>query len=339
MTTTAELPRRRLGATDIEVTVAGLGGNTFGPPRLDEEQTRRVISAALDLGVNFVDTANVYGQGHSEGFIGRSLGSRRDEMVIATKFNFMTPSDATVGERILAQAEHSLRQLGTDHIDLYQLHMPGTMVLAEEILETLNGLVRAGKVRAIGVCNYASWRLAEAAQLARHRGWAEYATVQNYFHLLARECESEVVPFCEAYGASVLPYHPLGGGFLTGKYRAGEPAPDGTRGASGSPIVTVMRSEANYERLVQLEAFCAERDRAVGELAIAWLVAKPVVASVIAGVSNVEQLTANVQAARWQLTADEIAEVDLIVSGPAGVPSPEKPPYSAAPPAAAAPKR
>lgn len=337
-TTTTDLARRRLGNTEIEVSVAGLGGNTFGPPRLDQKQTARVIGAALDLGVNFVDTANVYGKGQSEEFIGRAFGLRRDEMVIATKFNFMSPGEGTAGDRIRAQAEHSLKQLGTDRIDLYQLHMPDAALQPGDILEALDRLVRAGKVRTIGVCNYSSWRLAEAVQMARANGWAEYSTVQNYFHLLARESESEVVPFCEAYGASVLPYHPLGGGFLTGKYRAGEPAPEGTRGAAGSPIISVMRSDANYEKLAQLEAFCDARDRGVGDLAIAWLVAKPVVASVIAGVSNVEQLTANVRAAQWVLTAEEVAEVDVIVSGPAGVPSPEKSPYGA-PPVAPSPSR
>ena len=328
MTSLTELPRRRLGRTDIEVSIAGLGGNTFGPPRLDEEGTKRVIDAALDLGVNFVDTANVYGQGHSESFIAKALGSRRDRMVIATKFNFRIPGDGTIGDRIAAQAEASLDRLGTDHIDLYQLHFPQADVDPADVLKALDALVQAGKVRAIGVCNYASWRLAEAAQIARTHGWSEYSTVQNYFHLLARESESEVVPFCEAYGASVLPYHPLGGGFLTGKYRAGEPAPAGTRGAAGSPIVTVMRNDQNYAKLVELERFCDQRGRTVGELAIAWLAAKPVVASVIAGVSNEAQLTANVQAAMWAMTEDETAEVDTIVSGAQGVPSPEKSPYA-----------
>ncbi len=331
MTSSTNLARRRLGRTDIEVTISGLGGNTFGPPRLDEQSTKRVLDAALDLGVNFIDTANLYGQGQSEGFIGRSLGSRRDRMVIATKFNLRVPGEGTVGQRITAQAEASLEQLGTDRIDLYQLHFAEPGVEADAVLEALNDLVRAGKVRAIGVCNYSSWRLAEAAHVARAHGWPEYSTVQNYFHLLARESESEVVPFCEAYGASVLPYHPLGGGFLTGKYRAGQPPPPGTRGAAGSPIVTVMRSDQNYARLAELERFCADRDRTVGELAIAWLAAKPVVASVIAGVSDVDQLTANVKATMWELTAEEIDEVDTIVSGPQGVPSPEKSPYATPP--------
>lgn len=323
--------RRRLGHSGLEVSVVGLGGNTFGPPRLDEAATRRVIDVAIDLGVNLIDTANVYGQGHSEEFIGRALGHHRDNVIIATKFNLRGPGEGTVRDRIVNQADRSLRQLRTDHIDLYQLHLPEPAIPAEQILEPLSELVSEGKVRAIGVCNYASWRLAEAAHLARANKWPEFATVQNYLHLLARESESEVFPYCEAYGCSILPYHPLAGGFLTGKYQAGQAPPPGTRGAAGSPIIKTMRTAANYARLKGLELFCAEQGHTVGELAIAWLAAKPIVASVIAGVSNPEQLAANVGAGQWMLTAEQLTAIDEIVSGQPGVRSPETSPYAPGP--------
>jgi len=249
-------------------------------------------------------------------------------MVIATKFNFRIAGDGTVGERIVAQAEASLRRLSTDRIDLYQLHFPDPEVFADDILTALDRLVRDGKVRAIGVCNYSSWRLAESAAAASATGSATFATVQNYYHLLAREAESEVAPYCSERGMSLLPYHPLGGGFLTGKYHEGQPPPAGTRGAAGSGIIDAVSTPANYVKLAALKVFCAERAHTVGELAIAWLIANPVVASVIAGVSSPAQLGANVGAASWLLTPDELSEVEAIVTGPAGVASPEWPPYA-----------
>jgi aryl-alcohol dehydrogenase-like predicted oxidoreductase len=327
VTTSTTIEQRPLGPSGIEVSVVGLGGNTFGPPRLDEDQTRAVIAAALDLGVSFVDTAIVYGQGQSETFLARAMAGRRDEMVIATKCHFMNLGDETPAARIARQAEESLRKLETDRIDLYQVHFPSDAVSPDALLPALDALVRAGKVRAIGVCNYASWRLVQAAHVADAIGSASFATVQDYYHLLARTVEAEVAPACAAYGLSILPYHPLGGGFLTGKYRKGEPPPPGTRGAAGSGIVTAMSSDANYERLAALDAFATERGHTVGELAIAWLVANPLVASVIAGVSAPEQLVANVAAASWRLTPEEKAQVDELATG-GPVPTPERPPYA-----------
>jgi aryl-alcohol dehydrogenase-like predicted oxidoreductase len=305
-----------------------MGGNTFGPPRLDEAQTVAVIHAALDLGVNFVDTAIGYGEGHSEEFIGKALGNRRDEMVIATKFNLRNLGDQTVEQRIKAHAEESLRKLNTDRIDLLQIHQPSPSTPPEQILKPLDDLVRAGKVRAIGASQYSSWRLAEAEYIARELGAARFVTVQNYYHLFARANEAEVEPFCAAYNVSILPYHPLGGGFLTGKYHFGEPPPKGSRGDVGSGIIDAMTTEENWKRLGEIDKWCADHGHGIGELAIAWLIANPQVGSVIAGVSNVEQLTANVSAASWVLTPEEKAEVEAIVS-PSGVPGPEKSPYGA----------
>jgi aryl-alcohol dehydrogenase-like predicted oxidoreductase len=320
--------KRRLGRSDLYVSEVGIGANTFGPPRLDKEESRRVVHAALDLGVNFVDTALVYGKGQSEEFLGSALASRRDEMVIATKFNFSVPDDGSIGERIIAQAELSLHKLQTDRIDLYQIHTPYAQAPPEEILAALQTLVEAGKVIAIGACNYASWRLAEAASIAQAHDLSGYVTVQNYYNLLDRGIESEIMPWCEEYGASILPYHPLAGGFLTGKYRDGQPAPAGTRGAAGSAIVKHVSTKRNYATLHELELFCAEAGHSVGELAVAWLLTHSTVGSVITGVSNPDQLEANVKASGWKLTDEEKQKVDLILTEFAGPPSnPERPPY------------
>jgi aryl-alcohol dehydrogenase-like predicted oxidoreductase len=322
------LETRHLGLSDLHVTTIGIGANTFGPPRLDEEQSRRVIDSALDLGVNFVDTAFVYGQGHSEEFLGRALGSRRDRMVIATKYYFKAADGTSVKERIVGQAEKSLSKLRTDYIDLYQLHLPDPDAATEDVLHAIETLTKAGKVRATGVCNYSSWRLDDAAHVAKAMSVTPFSTVQNYYNLLARDIEREVIPWCRLNNVSVIPYHPLGGGFLTGKYRFGEPPPPGTRGAAGSGIVDHLSSETNYTMLGQLQEFCADSGHSIGELAIAWLLAEPMVGSVIAGVSNPEQLEANVRGSLWKLTETEKHEVDLITCGPKGHPwNPEVPPY------------
>jgi aryl-alcohol dehydrogenase-like predicted oxidoreductase len=321
--------KRRLGGSDLYVSEVGIGANTFGPPRLDMEESRRVIDAALDLGVNFVDTALVYGRGKSEEFLGSALSSRRDEVVIATKFNFSVPGEGSIGDRIIAQAELSLQKLGTDRIDLYQIHTPYPEAPPEEILAALETLVTAGKVIAIGACNYASWRLAEAAGIAQAHDVSHYVTVQNYYNLLDRGIEGEIMPWCEENGVSILPYHPLAGGFLTGKYRNGEPAPAGSRGAAGSAIVKHVTTRHNYTTLRRLEDFCGEAGHPVGELAIAWLLTHPTVGSVIAGVSNPDQLEANVKASAWKLTDQEKQEVDVILAESGGQPSnPERPPYA-----------
>lgn len=303
----------------------GLGGNTFGPPRLDEQMTDRVVGAALDAGINFVDTAIVYGSGQSETFLGRALGGRRDEMVIATKCNFFDLAGEPAAARVRRQVEESLRKLGTDRIDLLQVHFPSDDAPPEEVLPALEALVDEGKVRALGACNYAAWRLAEWQCAARALGTSGLVSVQNYHHLLARPSAAEVLRYCRRRGLGFLPYHPLGGGFLTGKYRPGEPPPPGTRGAAGSPIITAMGTESNWAALERLEAFARERGRSVGELAIAWLVADEAISSVIVGVSNEQQLAANVGASSWRLGADELAEVEAMVGAPTV--DPERPPY------------
>ena len=229
------MQQRPLGSSGLEVSVVGLGGNTFGPPRIDEATTVEVIHAALDLGINFVDTAIVYGQGESERYIASALEGRRDEMVVATKFHLMGLGDEKPADRIRGDVDESLFKLATDRIDVYQVHMPNPAVPAAEILGTLGELVAAGKVREIGCSNYTSWRLVESCYEADRLGVPRFATVQNHYSLLNRQSEQELVSACRTYGVGLIPYHPLAGGFLTGKYHKGEPPPPGTRWRGRQP--------------------------------------------------------------------------------------------------------
>jgi aryl-alcohol dehydrogenase-like predicted oxidoreductase len=213
--------------------------------------------------------------------------------------------------------------LETDFIDLYQIHAPVAEQDEAELVDVLADLTRSGKIRAFGCCNYASWRIAEANALAKATDSPGYATVQNYFNMLARQLEAEVAPYCVRASMSVLPYHPLGGGFLTGKYRRGEPPPPGTRGAAGSPIVKKLELGDNWERISRLEQFANDRGRQMSELAIAWLISKSYVGSVIAGASNASQVEANASAATWRLDDAELTLLEGILEE---VPSVESPP-------------
>ena len=306
---------RQLGGSDLNVSVVGLGGNVYGPPRLDQEQTIRNIDRALELGVNFVDTAIGYGEGESERFLGNALKGRRDQMLIATKFIMRNrPEGTSVREYILAQAEESLQKMQTDYIDLYQVHQPDSKVSEEEVLEPLSVLVEQGKVRYIGECNYGAWRHAVTNATADEHGWPRMVSSQNHYNVLRRHVELEIIPYCERYNIGFLPYFPLGGGFLTGKYQPGQPAPAGSRGAEGSGIIAKTRNERNEGVLAKLEAFTAERGRSMLDLAFGWLLAHPCVPSVIAGTSNEAQIEANVAAAEWVLTPEEVHEVNTLAA-------------------------
>ena len=326
---------RQLGTTSLTVSAVGLGGNTFGPPRIDEATSIRAIHQADEEGVNFVDTALGYGEGHSERFIGKALqGGRRDHWVIATKFSIdpqregaRNPSGgldpvseamkaATIRERELGQCDESLSKLGTDHIDLYQLAGFGRTTAGtagiEETLGALEELRAAGKVREFGTVGAPAWRLAEANQLARSSGKNGFVSAQNYYNILRRQVEAELPACCQSYAMSIIPFAPLAGGFLTGKYKYGEPPPPGSRGAAGSPLVKRTASERKWEILRELEKFAAEHNRGLGELAIAWLLANPLVASVICGASSDEQVRENVKGATWTLTPEEKQELDAL---------------------------
>lgn len=307
---------RKLGR--FEVSLVGLGTNNFGA-RIDEERARAVVAAALDVGITFFDTADIYGGGRSEEYLGRALGSRRDDVVIATKFGMQMgddPARAGGSARWIATAvEDSLRRLGTDRIDLYQLHRPDPETPIAETLEVFDRLVEQGKVLEIGNSNFSGAQIEEAEGVSRARGLARFVSAQNHYNLLAREPEGDVLPACEAHGLGFLPYFPLASGLLTGKYRRGEPAPDGTRLAT-VPAERAERilSERNFDVVERLEAIARERGRTTLDVAIGWLAARPLVASVIAGATRPEQVRANAAAGAWVPAPEDLAAIEAALA-------------------------
>jgi len=307
---------RNLGNSGLQVSVVGLGTNNFGM-RIDEAQSAAVVHKALDLGINFFDTADVYGgRGKSEEFLGKALAGRRRDAIIATKFASPMgdgPGWSGASRRYIMHAvEASLRRLGTDYIDLYQVHFPDANTPVEETLGALDDLVRSGKVRYIGCSNFPGWMVADAAWIARTQHLTPFVSAQNQYNLLDRRIERELVPACKKFGLGVLPYFPLASGFLTGKYRRGEAPPEGTRLALWGPRGQQLLSEQNFDTLERLETFASEHGRSMLDLAVGWLASQPFVASVIAGATKPEQLEANVKAGEWRLTPEELAEVDKL---------------------------
>ena len=304
---------RQLGTTDLNVSVVGLGGNVFGPPRLTQEQSTKNIHRAIELGVNFVDTAFGYGEGNSEKFIGNALKGKRNQMTLATKFNLRNRKDGeSVRDRIFANCEESLSRFQTDYIDLFQIHQPDPTVPEEEVLEPLAQLVQEGKVRYIGESNYGAWRHAVTNAVAEKSGWPLMVSAQSNYNVLRRHVELEVLPYCARFNIGFLPYFPLAGGFLTGKYQPGQAAPPGSRGAEGSGIIAKSRTEKNEAILEKLEEFAEERGHTVLDLAFAWLLAHTPVNSVIAGTSSEQQVEANVAAAEWKLTPEDLELVNQL---------------------------
>jgi aryl-alcohol dehydrogenase-like predicted oxidoreductase len=302
---------RTLGKHGPALSVVGLGCNNFGMA-IDADAAAAVVGAALDAGITHFDTAEMYGGGQSEAMLGAALGSRRDEAVIATKF-LPRPADepyrpGALAARIRAGVEVSLGRLRTDRIDLYYQHMPDKEAPVEEALETLDGLVRAGKVLHIASSNVSADQIAAASAAADARGWAAFSGTQIHWNLLNRDVEDSVVAAAESAGLGVVPYFPLASGLLTGKYRRGEPFPEGSRLARSERFASVATDE-NFDRLEAYETFARERGHTITELAIAWLLAQPTVASVIAGATRPEQVAANTAAAAWVLTGEEAAEV------------------------------
>jgi aryl-alcohol dehydrogenase-like predicted oxidoreductase len=303
---------RRIGS--LEVSVVGLGCNNFGR-RLDSGATSAVVDAALDAGINFFDTADVYGGTKSEEFLGRALSRRRDEVVLATKFGAQLDEQrkGAKPEYVGQAVEDSLRRLRTDRIDLYQLHRPDPEVPIEDTLGVLDELVRAGKVREIGCSNFSAEQLREAERATRDGG-ARFVSVQNEYSVLHREPERDVLPECERLGIAFIPYFPLVSGLLTGKYRQGQPAPEGSRLQSGrGDSLLTDRNLAIVEELIE---FSESRGHTILELAFSWLLTRPAVVSVIAGATSSEQARRNALAAGWRLTDEELAEIDSIVSRP-----------------------
>lgn len=309
---------RRLGKSGLEVSVVGLGGNNFGP-RADERTSAAVIRQAVDLGVNLIDTADIYGQGTSEEYVGRAVKGIRQQVLIATKVSGRMgegPNRAgTSRQRVMDGVEASLRRLGTDYIDLYQVHFPDPQTPIEETLRALDDLVHQGKVHYLGSSNFSGWQIVEAAWTTRTLGLNPLVSAQNHYNLLHREVEREVLPACQAYEVGLIPYFPLASGFLTGKYRKGAPLPQGTRGAGSPSFQERMLTDRNFGLLERLETFAAARGHTVLELAFAWLLANPQVSSVIAGATRPEQVLANAAAADWVLSPEEAQEVSQITQG------------------------
>jgi len=306
---------RSVGRSGLQVSLAGLGCNNFGG-RIDADATAAVVGAALEAGITLFDTADIYGGGRSEEFLGRALGSHRADVIVATKFAMAMgegPYSAGGSRRYVMRAvEASLRRLGTDYIDLYQMHVPDPTTPIEETLEALTDLVHQGKVRYLGSSNFSGWQIADADWTSRARGLARFACAQNEWSLLRRAVEREVVPACERFEASLLPYFPLAGGALTGKYRRGEPAPAGTRlvADNGARWLT----DANFARIEALEGFATEQGHTVGQLALAWLASQRVVCSVIAGATRPEQVRENVAALEWRLSREDRRSVDALLA-------------------------
>jgi len=289
-----------LGESGLRVSCVGLGCNNFGG-RIDFDATRAVVDAALDSGVTFFDTAEVYGSnGGSERFLGEILEGRRDRVVLATKFGWAQNRGHGDGAYIRRAIDGSLERLRIDHVDLYYLHKPDPETPIDETLGALDQLVAAGKVRAIGCSNFSAEQLAGADLAAREHGTARFTVLQNHYSLLERGDDEDVLPLCRELGVSYIPYFPLASGLLTGKYRRGEPAPEGTR-LYGREI-----DDARLARVEELERFANERGRDLLELAISALASTPGIGSVIAGATKPEQMRANAAAASWHVEADEL---------------------------------
>jgi aryl-alcohol dehydrogenase-like predicted oxidoreductase len=307
---------RQLGHSGVRVSVIGLGTNRFGSKAVPQTEVDAIIDNVLELGVNFIDTANTYNDGASEETLGHALKGRFDKVVLATKFSYPKkdgPNTWGASRYQMMQAiEKSLRRLQTNHIDLYYAHRWDDTTPIEETLRALDDLVRMGKVRYVGASAYASWQLAHANVLAELRGWTRFVVIQSEYNMLNRNVEREVLPYCRAHQVGFVPYYPLAGGFLTGKYEMGKPPPPGSRG-EGVKYVRELMIRTSYDKVNHLSAWAKARGRGVNELAQAWLLAQPQVCSVITGAKNVDQLLSNVKAGTWKLSPDELEEIGAIL--------------------------
>ncbi|MFN2111174.1 MAG: aldo/keto reductase [Anaerolineae bacterium] len=305
---------RHLGSSDIRVSAVGLGTNQFGG-KVDQEGVNAMIAAALDAGINFIDTADIYQQGRSEKTLGIALKGQWDKVVLATKVGITPggPREVDASQKHIEEGiESSLRRLQTDHIDLYQIHRWDEATPIEETLLALQDLVESGKVRYIGASNFTAAQLEQANVLAELKGWARFITIQNHFHMLEREIEAEVLPYCTTHTIGVLPYFPLAGGFLTGKYKRDQPAPIGSRGETSTYVQGYM-TEENFNKVEYLIAWAKNRGHTLNELAHAWLLAHPQVSSVISGATKVTHVKQNAQAAGWHLDVADFEEVSTVL--------------------------
>jgi aryl-alcohol dehydrogenase-like predicted oxidoreductase len=310
------LRQRALGKSGLQASIVGLGCNNFGRSA-DLAASRKVVHKALDLGITFFDTADIYGnRGDSETYLGEILGDRRKDIVLATKFGMpMDEAETLKGASrhyIMRAADASLRRLRSEWIDLYQLHCPDALTPIEETLRALDDLIRQGKVRQIGCSNLAAWQVMEAQWTARYLGLEAFVSCQDEYSLLLREPERELIPAMQAYGLGLLPYFPLASGLLTGKYKRNAAVPDGTRLASIEKFAERFLTAGNWRIVERLAAFCADQGRSLLELAFSWLAARPIVSSIIAGATSPAQVEQNVRAVDWTLTPEDMAEIDRL---------------------------
>jgi aryl-alcohol dehydrogenase-like predicted oxidoreductase len=306
---------RRLGNSGLKVSEVGLGCNNFGM-RIDQKATQAVVDTAIEAGITLFDTADVYGATQSEVFLGKALGKRRQEIVLATKFGMQIGDDKSRsgGSRrwIMRAVEDSLQRLGTDYIDLYQLHRYDADTPVDETLRALDDLVTQGKVRYIGNSNFTGWQIADADWTAA--GATRFVSAQNLYSLLERRVEHEVLPACEHFGLGFLPFFPLASGLLSGKYKRGEKPPEGSRLAAWGSRGAAALNDKNFDKVEKLTAWAEERGHAILELAFAWLLGHEAVSSVIAGATSPEQVKTNATTAEWELSPEEVAEVGELIA-------------------------
>ncbi len=309
---------RRLGRSGLKVSVVGLGGNNFGGA-CSEEASVTVVRKALDLGINIIDTADGYSHGVSEEYVGKAVAGRRQEAIVATKVVGQMgegPNDRGASrQHLMDGCEQSLRRLGTDYIDLYQLHRWDPETPIEESMRALDDLVRSGKVRYIGCSNFAAWQLTQALWVSSRHNLAPFVSVQPHYNMFVRDVERELLPACSAFGIGVLPYFPLASGLLTGKYRPGEAPPAGTRAARNQRMQQQINDAQNAAKVDKLRSFASERGHSLVQLAIGWLAAHPEVSTVIAGATRPEQVEQNATATDVELSASDMAAIDGILKG------------------------
>jgi aryl-alcohol dehydrogenase-like predicted oxidoreductase len=313
---------RPLGTMGLRVSALGLGCNNFGV-RLDAAAARRIVGAALDAGITFFDTADVYGlRGGSETILGEALGARRKDVVLVSKFGVAMDDKGRLkggSARYVASAiEASLKRLKTDWIDLYYYHRPDPATPIEETLRALDVLIAQGKVRYIGCSNMSTAQIAEAQRVAQANGLSRFIVCQEQYNLLSRQIETDVIPALEAHHLTLIPYFPLASGMLTGKYQQGAPIGPGTR-MSYKRYFDRFLNDENFQIVEKLREFCAKRNRSLVELALGWLLSKPVIGCVIAGASTPEQIQQNAAAIDWRLDAAEMAEVARLTTKLRGI--------------------
>jgi aryl-alcohol dehydrogenase-like predicted oxidoreductase len=312
------MKQRNIGKSNLRVSVVGLGCNNFGMIT-DLEKSRAVIEAALDYGITLFDTADIYGnRGGSETILGQVLGNRRKDIVLATKVGKPMDDAGTMQgasrRYIMSALEASLKRLKTDWIDLYQIHQPDPDTPQDETMKTLEDLIQQGKVRYVGCSNFPAWKVVESRWISHMYGINGFVSCQDHYNILARAIENELIPAMESYDLGLLPYFPLAGGLLTGKYKRNRPAAEGTRFATWKDLAQRYTTEANWNLIESLEDFCAKRNHTLLELAFAWLLAKPIVSSVIAGATKPKQIEGNAAAADWILSQEDLGEIDRLTS-------------------------